>query len=264
MRFPWKPPHAPAVVEGRRTRFARLDDARFVARRGMGERQRPQSAGEVDHFPLPVRRAEPSRHVRHEAGRAGRHPRAAQADGQQLRRYPDQRPTAAPGQGHGQGDARALHAPYDEEPQLGVVLRALRPRAAGGRHPPARFARPVSRLRFCGGQTRANHRRGADLRRVSLRHSRRLGDARAARQFSGQGTRPAALHAGPEQREFQTAGTEPAREPDLRAARTTPRIAEAHRRTIAPARHLRRRARTRCLLRQSVGDVELGAAAQRV
>src|SRR5438552_4107416 len=57
LRLPRNPPHAPALVKGRRTRPARPDSAGAVARRGMGQRERSSAAREIGRFPLPIRRA---------------------------------------------------------------------------------------------------------------------------------------------------------------------------------------------------------------
>ena len=93
----------------------------------------------------------------------------------------DLRAAAADGEGHGQGHADPQHAPHDEEPQLGRLLRPDRARAAGRRHPAARLARPVPGLRH-RRRSSSRRRRGGMPTFVAYPyvHPRRLGHARAS------------------------------------------------------------------------------------
>src|SRR2546430_16113355 len=86
----------PPRTEGGRTGLAGIKPSKVARGRGNAEcgtrnAESPESEGEVGDFPLPVRRAESHRHVRHEARGAGRHPRLAQAGLEEGGRHHDQR-----------------------------------------------------------------------------------------------------------------------------------------------------------------------------
>ena len=78
--------------------------------------------GQVGHLPVPVRRVEPARNVRHEAGRAGRDSRAVPAD--RVRRPRASRcantcpcsPAARTGGGRADGPQRGREPQYEPDP----------------------------------------------------------------------------------------------------------------------------------------------------
>ena len=148
-------------------------------------------------------------------------PRAAQADLVQRRRDPGLRAPAAGREDHGQGHAHPEHDPHHEEPQLGVVLRPHRARAADGRHPPEGHARPVPGVRLGRRRARARRRGDADVRLLPVPHPRRLGHAGPARQLPRQGARPVLLLAGPRRPRLRPAGAEPPGRPARRPARSS-------------------------------------------
>ena len=155
-------------------------------------------------MPVPGRRAEPARHLGHEARRAERGPRAVQADPDQRPRHPDQRDLPADGEARRQvragplgllrGRGGARHRPPDDADRPAVPgrhrvparrLRARVPEGREGRHPAARAAAAADR------QHRRQHAARPD-RRLPRQGVRPV---RAQRRSVGpglQGARPAA------------------------------------------------------------------------
>ena len=195
-------------------------------------RRRPETnregAGQVRHLPAPVRRAQPHRHVRHEARRPRRDPRRVQADRDQRRRASRSASScrAWPSVMDKVTLVRSVHA-HDEEPQLGRLLQPDRPRPAARRHRLRDSPRPVPGLRLASWI--ASPRPPAACRPSSsypARHPRRLDHARPARQLPrARRTTRCFISQDPNAADFRLPELSLPAEPVARAAGEPPRSA---------------------------------------
>ena len=147
--------------------------------RRRGDCRGPEATGQVGNLPVPLRRPEPVRNLRHEAGRAGRHPRANEPDRLPDARLADLRAPPEAGGGlrpllcHSLDDARF------QRPQRGRPLHPDR----------SSLADPRRRWFQCHAAGLAIDRLGGGAPRATTRPGRLARSARVCRR--SQPARPA-------------------------------------------------------------------------